>query len=267
MKKYYLLLLCLCAVFNLSAVFNVNAAEHSALNAVENTTTELASLKVKMNRAISKFENTNKTLWSYKISRYEDEEGDITSSIEQHSPKENEPWSLKKINGQAPTKKQIKKFVKKKQEQSSTDEKEDSQAENIQLTLRKLINLESLSIVSTDEQHIVMAFDVHIKKLGKDAMGKLKGKLVYQKHKQFIEKIIIWNNTEFSPMFTANITDLVLTFTFVHIDGAVLVKENQMKMKGSFAYFTEINETSLDSFSEYLYQGKAINSEASIKAL
>jgi hypothetical protein len=27
-------------------------------------------------------------------------------------------------------------------------------------------------------------------------------------------------------------------------------------MKGSFAYFTDINETSIDNFSDYLYQGK-----------
>ena len=76
-----------------------------------------------------------------------------------------------------------------------------------------------------------------------------------QKDKQFIEKISIWNNAEFSPMFTANITDLAVTFTFLEIDGAVLAKQNEMKMKGSFAYFTEINETSLDSFSDYAYQG------------
>jgi hypothetical protein len=104
-----------------------------------------------------------------------------------------------------------------------------------------------------------MAFNVYIEKLGKDAMGKLQGKLVYQKDKQFIKEITIWNNADFSPMFTANITDLVLTFTFVDINGAVLAKKNEIKMKGSFAYFTEINETSLDSFSGYYYQGTRIN--------
>jgi hypothetical protein len=74
-----------------------------------------------------------------------------------------------------------------------------------------------------------MAFNVSIKKMGKDSRGKLQGKLVSQKGNQFIEKIPTWNNAEFSPMFTANITDLALTFTFVHINGAVLVKQNEMK--------------------------------------
>ena len=93
-----------------------------------------------------------------------------------------------------------------------------------------------------------MAFNVYLKRLGEDSSGKLQGKLTYHKSDKFIEKITVWNKAEFSPMLTANITDLTITFTFLHLDGAVLAKNNEMKMKGSFAYFTEINETSLDSF-------------------
>jgi hypothetical protein len=240
MMKYCVLLICF------GAVFNVIAAD--------NSTAEQVSFKEKMNRAIIKVEQTQRKLWSYNISRYENEEGDISSSIEQHSPQASEQWLLKQINGQAPTEKQIRTFSEKKHEQNKTVK----QGKNLQIPLRKLINPESLTLVSTDEKHIVMAFNVYIEKLGKDSMGKLQGELVYQKEKEFIEKITIWNNEEFSPMFTANITDLALTFTFVHINGAVLAKQNEMTMKGSFAYFTEINETSLDSFSDYLYQGKQI---------
>jgi len=237
MNKYYVLLICFGAAFKLSAV--------------ENSPAELAAIKDKINRAIIKVEQTEKSLWSYNVSRYEDEEGEISSSIEQYSPNTKEPWLLKKINGKQPTQKQIEKFAKKKQKQSNTKEQEN----NIQLPIRKLIDPEQLSLVSNDENHIVMAFNVDIKKLGKDSVGKLQGELFYQKDKQFIEKINIWNSADFSPMFSANITELSITFTFIQINGAILTKENEMKMKGSFAYFTEINETSLDSFSNYLYQG------------
>jgi len=238
MKKNSLLLIYLGSTFDIIAA--------------ENTTTELESLKDKVNHAIIKVEQTQRELWSYKVSRYENEEGDVTSSIEQYSPQASERWLLKKINGQLPTKKQIKNFAKKKQEQKNKTE----QGNHIQLKLRAVINQKSLSLVSTDEKNIVMAFNVNLKKLGEDSIGKLQGQLIYQKDKQFIEKISIWNNAEFSPMFTAKITDLAISFTFMHINGAVLTKQNEMKMKGSFAYFTEINETSLDTFSGYLYQGK-----------
>jgi hypothetical protein len=232
MKTNCLLLICFGAAFNIMAA--------------ETTTAELVSLKEKVNDAILKFEQTDRALWSYNISRYENEEGEISSSIEQYLPQANEPWLLKQINGQLPTNKQIKNFAKDKQEQEG----------NIQIKLRELINQESLSLISTDEQNIVMAFNVYLKKLGKDAIDKLQGELIYQKDNQFIEKISIWNNAEFSPMFTAKITDLAISFTFSYINGAVLTKQNEMKMKGSFAYFTEINETSLDVFSDYQYQGK-----------
>ncbi|MFT6284866.1 MAG: hypothetical protein ACJAXM_001341 [Arenicella sp.] len=238
MKKYCLLVICVGTIF-------------TAL-ATENTTEELVSFKEKIHSAIVKFEHTHRELWSYTIARYEDEEGDISSSIEQYSPQSSERWLLKQINGQQPTKKQIKDFAKKKNRQSNKTK----QGKNIQLSLRELINRESLSLVSADDKHIVMAFDVDWKKLGKDSIGKLQGELTYQQEKQFIEKIAIWNNADFSPMFTANITDLVVTFTFLQINGAVLTKQIEMKMKGSFAYFTEINETSVDSFSDYLYQAE-----------
>ena len=78
-KNYCLLLICFCAGFNV-----VNA---------QDTPAELESFKEKVDRAILKFENTNKQLWSYNISRYENEEGDISSSIEQHLPQANEPIS------------------------------------------------------------------------------------------------------------------------------------------------------------------------------
>jgi hypothetical protein len=243
MKKHYMKS-CGLLVICIGSAFTAFATEHSP--------DELVSFKDKINRAIVKVENTQRRLWSYTLSRYEDEEGDISSSIEQHLPQSSERWSLKQINGQQPTKKQLKNYAKKKQEQSTSKNQEN----NIQLKLREIINQESLSLISADDKTIVMAFNVYLKRLGKDAIGKLQGKLIYQQERQFIEKISIWNNAEFSPMFTASITDLAIDFTFLEINGAVLIKQNEMKMKGSFAYFTEIDETSLDSFSGYLYQLK-----------
>jgi hypothetical protein len=241
MKTHYLKKSCLFVSYVLAAFSS---------NATENTPEQLITAKEKVSNAIIKFEMTDKARWSYCLSRYEDEEGDITSSIEQYSPQLSEPWLLKQRNGEQPTDKQIKHFAETKHAQHNTN----NEGGNNRLKLRKLINEDSLSFVSTNEKHIVMAFDVNLKKLGKDSIGKLKGELTYQKEKQFIEKISIQNNAEFSPMFTANIIDLAITFSFLEINGAVLIKQNEMKMKGSFAYFTEINETSLDKFSNYVYQ-------------
>lgn len=218
------------------------------VNANEKKTHDLALAKNIIEQAIIKFEQTDKKQWSYTVSRYEDEEGDVSSSIEAYSPKLIPKWTLKEINGELPTQKQKNRFVKKKEKQKESKKDEG----NISLSFRELINQESLFLISSDDKEIMMGFDVVWQQLGDDAIGKLQGKLSYQKDKQFIDNVSIWNNTEFSPMFSAKITDLNVNFQFVEINGAVLAKQNEMKMKGSFAYFTEINETSLDSYSNYL---------------
>lgn len=221
-------------------------------HAADNKSDEHVLFTEKIERAIIKFETTQPEYWSYNISRYENEEGEVTSSIEQYNPLSAEPWLLKQVNGITPSTEQAKQFSQQKRDQENSRK----ESGNIKLKLRELINQQSLFLVSNNESTIVMRFSVELKKLGKDAIGKLQGELIYRKDDAFIETITIWNKAPFSPMFTANITDLKIIFTFTHIDGAVLTKKNEMQMKGTFAYFTEINETSLDAFSDYKYQGQ-----------
>jgi len=210
-------------------------------------------LKQKVSQAITKFEQSTKENWAYQVSRYENEEGDITSSIEQFMPSsdEHEKWTLKLINGKKPTEKQALKFSKNKQEQVKKKEK----GANYSMKLRKIINQDSLELISENISHINMRFNVYLSKLGEDSIGKLQGSLSYNKQLAFIEKITIVNNEEFSPMFSANITDLSLTFTFVSINNDILPKQHNMEMKGTFAYFTDINEVSTDTYSDYSYKG------------
>ncbi len=47
---------------------------------------ERFTLKEKVTQAITKFEGTTREHWAYQVSRYENEEGDITSSIEGFGP-------------------------------------------------------------------------------------------------------------------------------------------------------------------------------------
>lgn len=238
MKTYLLFLVCV------STAFNVLATDVSPQ--------KLRLFKEKINLAIIKAKQTKRTHWAYTVTRHENEEGDISTSIEQHSPQLSKPWLLKQINGKQPTAKQVQNFSDKKNQQTKTKE----QGKKLKLSLRELINEQSLEYVSEDNDQLVMAFNVRLKKLGEDAIGKLQGQLTYQKDGQFIDTITIWNSANFSPMFTADISDFVMTMSFIQIDGAVLPKQHEMAMKGRFAFFTEINETSIDIYSDYKYIGK-----------
>lgn len=218
--------------------------------------TQHLQLVQKIDRAIGVFEKTQQNEWSYKLSRYENEEGEITQSIEQYSPALNveNAWTLISTNKKAPTKKEQKKFINKKKQRENNKKSKNSFYAN----LRELIDIEALKLVTNEGDHIIMSFPVQIAKLGDDAIDKLTGKLRYNKQEQYIEEISIVNNAEFSPMFSASITSIELSFSFVKIDSAILPFQNKLNMKGRFAFVTKIDETSTDTFSDYQYLGELV---------
>jgi len=220
------------------------------VNAAGNQPPASTPFKQQINQAISDIINTPHKEWSVRIEHFENEEGDITSSVEQYTPHADieKKWTLVSINGEQPTKKQIKAFTKKKLKRAE-NKKDDK---SISLSLNSLIQQETLQLLESNEQHLKVGFQVqHIKRLGDDAIGKLEGFISYDRNNAFIEQIEIVNNAEFSPIFSANISDLKLTFNFVKIDNAILPKQQEMMMKGSFAYFTEIDEISTVTYSGY----------------
>jgi len=226
-------------------LFNATAAE-------KNINVQ-SQLKQKISQAITKFEQTSREHWAYQVSRYENEEGEISSSIESFTPgaEQAKQWTLLSINGEKPTERQAKEFVDSKLKQAEKQEK----GANYALKLGEIINLDSLELESETDSHLKAGFKVYLSKLGEDAKGKLQGVLSYNKQVQFIESITIINTADFSPMFSAKISDLKLSFTFISINNKVLPKQQELQMKGSFAFFTEIDEVSTDTFSKYHYKG------------
>lgn len=260
-RKLFILLLCLAfssnSIASKKSASDLNAGDKRANDIVtndnianESEAKKITSLKNKLENAIVKLEKTNRRNWAYQVSRYEKEEGDVTSSFEVYSPQKAKAlrWQLNEINGELPTKKQQTQF----QERKLAELEKREQGSNHSVELRELINLESIKQVTEDQQYFYADFDVYLKKLGEDSKGKITGRLEYNKQDSFIERITITNNGEFSPLFSASIDEFSLTFTFIHINNSVLPKQHDMQMKGSFAFFTEIDEISTDVYSNYV---------------
>lgn len=55
-------------------------------------------------------------------------------------------------------------------------------------------------------------------------------------------------------MFSALISELLLTFSFITIGNAILFREQTLTMKGRFEIFVEIDENAIDTYSNYPYQ-------------
>jgi len=230
-------------ILSIGLVYSISAKD-------ANRAISVSELKQTVSGAITRFEQTDRSAWGFQVSRYESEEGDVTSSIEHFSPdlSVREQWSLESLNGEVPTPKQSQKFVDKKHEEMA-----EKGEQNINLSLRELIQVNTLTLESEDLNNLRASFAVNIERLGDDASGKLRGSLILDKQNEFIKEIEIINTETFSPMFSAKITDFKLALTFLKIDDAILPYEQRLNMQGSFAFFTEILEESVDTFSNYRY--------------
>lgn len=223
----------------------------SVVNATENVQKSDGFDKARIIQAIGQLAESPREKWSVLISDYENEEGDETTKLQRFTPNEEleKRWTLLSINGKKPDASQLEEYFEKKREQVAKS----GQKRSYRVDFNTLIQKASLHLVEESDSHILAGFDVVMEELGHDAKGKLQGSLNFNKAKDFIEQIKIQNSEKFSPIFSASITDLSLIFNFIERREAVLPKRIEMQMKGSFAYFTEIDEVSTTDFSEYKY--------------
>lgn len=136
------------------------------------------NFKTTIVQAISEFESTQLSQWSFQISRYENEEGDETSSVERFNPQNvgATRWQLLQLNNRAPTASEQRDFQQRKQDSDSS----------ISLRLSELIQVDSLVLVSEDNIHIRASFDVYLERLGADASEHLQGTLAFAKIDQAV---------------------------------------------------------------------------------
>jgi hypothetical protein len=211
-----------------------------------------------ISQAITDFEQRARADWSYRVSRYENEEGQISSSIELFDPTKatGQQWTLLSLNGQSPNNKQLRKFTEKKLAETKQKQTEKGGQQSFSVKLRDLIQLESLQLLSSEPQRFQAGFAVYLSQLGAEASQHLHGTLIFDKQQHYIESIEITNTASFSPLFSADIKEFKLTLGFLKIDTAVLPARQELMMKGSFAFFTTIDEVSTVSFSDYHYVGQ-----------
>ncbi|MCS4306199.1 hypothetical protein M2404_000512 [Rheinheimera pacifica] len=210
-----------------------------------------------ISRAITDFEQRARADWSYRVSRYENEEGEISSSIELFDPTRalSQQWTLLSVNGQPPNNKQLRKFAEKKLAETKQKQTENSGQQSFSVKLRDLIQIDTLQLLSSEPQRFQAGFAVYLSQLGAEASQHLKGSLIFDKQQHYIESIEITNTASFSPLFSADIKEFKLTLSFIKIDTAILPARQELTMKGRFAFFTTIDEVSTATYSDYRYVG------------
>jgi len=207
---------------------------------------QLSEIQIKVEQAISRFENRIRDKVSFVVERYENEEGDISQRVERYHPnnKDSANWQLISVNGKSPSTKQRQQYLEEKREKQK-------KGKSISISLRELIKVDTLTVTHENKSISTVAFDVNTKPLGIDASGKLAGELRYNNQLAYIEAINVTNTETFSPMFSAEITDLDVLLEFSLFNDDVVILKQTMEMKGSYAFFVEIEEVSTATYSDY----------------
>ncbi|KZN47253.1 hypothetical protein JL49_04530 [Pseudoalteromonas luteoviolacea] len=196
-------------------------------------------------KAIAKFQATERSKWAFTYHNNEIEEGEKTEVYAQyvpHNPR-GERWQLLKLNGIRPTKKEAKNFASHREH------------EGYSIKLTELINPKALLLDKETDQTITFSYPVQLADLGKDAIGKLIGTVKINKSTANIEEVNIINTEAFSPIALADISHFKLSMQFQTINNSVLPKNTYMEMNGTFSFFVDIEETSQTTFSNYQFLG------------
>ncbi|MEL7479239.1 MAG: hypothetical protein AAGJ17_10215 [Pseudomonadota bacterium] len=204
---------------------------------------EASHLKSVVQKAIKRIKDVDKTKWAFELHSFENEEGEITdyTAAFNGALPEGQNWQLLTKDKKPATDKQKRAFVKQRNKDKKT----------FSIKLEQLITLDSLQLLDSTNEAITASFDVNIPKLGDDAIGKLKGTLIVSPKNHLLKQIIITNLDEFSPMTMTNIEQFKMVLTFTEVSGQVLPINAEMTMRGTFAGFMELNETSKDSYTNY----------------
>lgn len=218
----------LCAYFLLSTAALAASNEHVSM----------------VESALEHFSQTNKQHWSYTIHSVEVEEGNKTELHAKHHPHEdtNQRWHLLRLNGQTPSLKQAKEFAQKRGN------------EGFSISIKELVKTQSLTVDKETPHSITFSYPVELADLGKDALGKLTGRIQINKTSHNIESISVHNTASFSPVALADIHDFKLSMKFVTVNDTILVQQTKMDMRGTFSFFIDIEETSTVTFDDYQYR-------------
>lgn len=206
---------------------------------------ETQYLKSIVQKAIQRIKDVDKTKWAFELHSFENEEGEITdyTAAFNGALPEGQKWQLLSKDKKPATDKQKRAFIKQRNKDKKT----------FSVKLEQLITLNSLKLLDSTNEVLTASFDVNIPKLGDDAIGKLTGKLIVSPTSNLLKQITITNLAEFSPMAMTNINQFKMVLTFAEVSEQVLPISAEMTMRGTFAGFMELNETSKDSYYNYAY--------------
>lgn len=198
--------------------------------------------------ALVRMEKRQPTDWAYTQTVTTDE----IESVARYDPRLPDTvlgWTMLRVNGQAPSKKEKRKFYGKIEKQAERAEKAGDTAP----VLSELIRLDTLERSrALDGGYVVFSFVPKIEKL-EDALD---GELVFDVEHQRVSGIRVWNRGDYSPAFSVKVTDFSLDLAFGPVDSDMVLTQMVSKVKGTVGFVKKVDESVRVTFSEYELLGE-----------
>lgn len=207
----------------------------SATSALANTTAPPS--KDTIINAIEMIENTDESAYQYTVTST-----GSTNTIEQHNPKTTPKWTLVKIEGKEPTKKQRKKYQK---------EKEITLEEQDESTLAEIFQFPTITFNRQEGDNWYYSFKPVLKELNKKSQQAFEGEITYNSQQDMITQFRFYNTDQIKPFISVELSTLQFEFNFQKIGNDILMTDNSNKIIGKAAFVKTFNEDIQQQFSNY----------------
>jgi hypothetical protein len=149
------------------------------------------------------------------------------------------------VNGNPPSAKRLKKFMKQEAKRN-----EDSDGKRKRGEFSKMVDYTTLTLQEITNRQAILSFTPVLDRLEKDS-DKLKGTIVLNTDTLLMEEFSVINTDKISPAFSVSFSTFRLKFLFTQVDGVTLYSQMETTIKGKAGFFKKFEESTEIVFSDY----------------
>ena len=161
------------------------------------------------------------------------------------SKKEGARSELISVNGDPPTSKRLKKFEKQEAERLAERDKDDSRSQ-----FSEMVDFSTLALVEVTNGQALLSFTPVLDGLEEES-DKLNGSLRMNAETHLIEELSLANTTKLSPAFSVSLKTFNMIFSFIPVDGEVLVSRMKTSIEGKVGFLKKFKESTEITISDY----------------
>ncbi len=207
--------------------------------------------------SLGSFAANKRDNWSYTVFRELGTGKEKLTQVERyHADKpKGKRWQLLKEYGKTPSDNRRAEYLDLKQKQA----KQNGQTSQPQQSLLAMIAMDSLSIVTQDQQTISLSFTPILPNMPPQALSKLTGFIVIDKAKRYVRKMSIRNLDELAVAPDTKLSYFAMKFDFVLLNKVMLPNSISIDFKGKMGLDRDIGQHSYEQYSRYKYTNKTVN--------